>query len=112
MSYDVYESALHALAERARQAAQEAERAGDEREKSLQLMRASMLGNMLIALGKVDLDGRHVGVLADIRAQCERNEQKLRALGDEDAADRERVKAETIAIAEEALIKAKGGKRA
>lgn len=68
----------------------------DEREHSIHLMQASMLGDMLKSLGRAQHEGARPGILraqiASLTAQAERE----RAREDFDAADRALVKARTI----------------
>lgn len=83
-----------------RRAAEERDRAEacaqDEREHSIHLMQASMLGDMLKALGRVQHEGQRPNALRaqidSLKAQAE----KQQALGDYDAADRDLIKARTV----------------
>ena len=90
-----YEAALDAKAEEYRRAAAEAQGQGDEREHSLNLMRASMLGDMLKALGRAEHGGRR-GILKKLADEALARAEAAAARDDSDTADRERIKAETI----------------
>ena len=91
-----YNLALDRRAKEERERAAQAKACGDERGHSIHLMQCSMLGDMLKALGRVEHEGLRPGVLqAQIDALlCE--SERRQAQGDFDAADRARVKAETI----------------
>ena len=97
-----YEAALDKKSVEYRRAAVQAEERGDERERSLNLMRASMLGDMLKALGRAEHNGRR-GILQKLARESETRAESANARGDYDAADRERIKAETILWALECL---------
>ena len=101
---EAYYAALDARAEAFRAEAAQAEARGDERAHSLALMRASMLGDMLKVLGRVEHDGRR-GMLQAQIDRCEQQARQQAGRGDYDAADRERIKAETIRWARETLEK-------
>lgn len=96
-----------------RRAAEERARAeacaSNERERSIHLMQASMLGDMLKALGRVQHEGLRPGVL---RAQIDSlvvQAEKERRLEDFDAADRTLVKARTIEWALDRLTELENG---
>ena len=72
-----------------------AEAAGDERLRSICLMKASMLGDMLKVLGKLELSGRK-GNLEKLALQQMAEAGRLREKDDYDAAERSEIKAETI----------------
>ena len=97
-----YNAALDARAAEYREAAVRAEAQGDERLHSLNLMRCSMLGDMLKALGRVEHEGRRGTLRRQAEAASERA-AVAEGRGDFDAADRERIKAETILWAREQL---------
>ncbi len=72
-----------------------AEAAGDERLRSICLMKASMLGDMLKVLGRVELSGK-AGILERIACQQQAEAEKLKKQEDFDAAERAEIKAATI----------------
>lgn len=92
-----------ALDERAAAERTLAQACTDEREHSLHLMQANMLGDMLKALGRVQHEGLRPNALRAqidaLRAQAE----KQTAMEDFDAADRALVKARTVEWAMETL---------
>ena len=98
-----YNLALDRRAAQEREKAAQANARGDERSHSIHLMCASMLGDMLKALGRVQHEGIRPGVLQKqidaLTAEAQLRSEK----GDYDAADRARVKAETIAWAQNVL---------
>ena len=100
-----YEAALDAKAEEYRRAAELAGEQGDERGHSLNLMCASMLGDMLRALGRAEHSGRK-GLLQKIAGEASARSEAALARGDYDTADRERIKAETILWARDRLYEA------
>ena len=83
--------------------AAEAKASGDERGHSIHLMQASMLGDMLKVLGRVQHEGARPGVLQAQIDSLKTEEEKQREKGDFDSADRARIKAETIAWAQRTL---------
>ena len=91
-----YNAALDEQAARMLEEAENASQAGDERRRSLFLMQASMLGDMLKALGRVEHTHARTGILQaqidSFTAQAAVQENR----GDYDAADQARVKADTI----------------
>lgn len=95
MSPEKYEQTLALWAEQERAAALEAKNAGDERLHSICLMKASMMGDMLKVLGRVELSGKK-GTLERIARQCDAEAERMRAKEDFDAAERSEIKAETI----------------
>lgn len=72
-----------------------AEAACDERLRSICLMKASMLGDMLKVLGRVELSGK-AGMLERIACQQQAEAEKLKKKEDFDAAERAEIKAATI----------------
>lgn len=98
-----YNETLDLRAGEERERAAEAKAKGDERRHSVHLMQASMLGDMLKVLGKVQHEGARPGVLQAQIDSLKREEEKQKACGDYDNADRARVKAETIAWAQNVL---------
>lgn len=103
MDIQTYTRTLGEWADEAARLARIAREEGDERECSLKLMCASMYSQMLISLGSVEISGRRKGVIHAVRLNAEAAEQKLRALNDYDAADRERVKRDAILRVEKLL---------
>ncbi len=95
MTLEKYVSTLDIWADEARQEAALARDNGDERNHSIHLMRASMMGDMLKTLGRVELSGRK-GTLEKIAAQCDAEAEKLKLKEDFDAAERSLIKAQTI----------------
>ena len=96
MTLEKYEKTLDMWAQEERAKAEEARKAGDERQHSIGLMKASMLGDMLKVLGRVELTGVRRGVLEKIALQQTAEAEKLRAKEDFDAAERSEIKAATI----------------
>lgn len=91
-----YNAALDERAAAMRAEAENAKKAGDERRRSLFLMQASMLGDMLKQLGRVEHNRIREGILqAEINLMTGQA-ASFEARGDFDAADQARVKADTI----------------
>ena len=95
MTLETYVNTLDRWAETERANAAQAKSAGDERLHSICLMKASMLGDMLKTLGRVELQGRR-GVLLKIALQQEQDAETHRKNEDFDAAERSEIKAQTI----------------
>lgn len=95
MTLEKYEKTLDIWANEEKEKAAEAKKAGDERQHSIHLMKASMLGDMLKVLGRVELSGRS-GTLEKIARQQQAEAEKLKANEDFDAAEKNEIKAETI----------------
>lgn len=95
MTLEKYEKTLDIWANEERTKAAEAKQAGDERQHSIHLMKASMLGDMLKVLGKVELSGRK-GMLEKIAAQQTAEAGRFKIQEDYDAAEKSEIKAETI----------------
>ena len=95
MTLEKYEKTLDAWAGEERAKAAEAKQAGDERQHSIHLMKASMLGEMLKVLGKVELSGRK-GTLERIAAQQTAEAGRLKEQEDYDAAEKSEIKAATV----------------
>ncbi len=95
MTLEKYEKTLDLWADAEREKAAEAKKAGDERQHSICLMKASMLGDMLKVLGRVEMSGRK-GTLERLILQCGAEAGKLKEKEDFDAAERSEIKAETI----------------
>ncbi len=102
---DQYNAALDQRAAREKALAVQAQEKGDERQRALHLMQASMCGDMLKALGRTQHQNSAAGPLAKIRNGALQEGETLRARDDFDGADRARIKAETIAWAMEILEK-------
>ena len=102
--YERYDAALDAQAAVLRDEAAVAKSQGDQRAQSIELMKASMLGDMLKTLGRVEHD-RRPGLLESLAAQARGRAQALRSRDDFDAAEREDIKADTILWALETLRK-------
>jgi len=100
-----YDAALAQRAREEKEKALAAKECGDERAHSLHLMQESMLGNMLRQIGRVQHEGKRPGMMEDLIAQLEKEAEKQKSLGDYDAADRARIKGETIRFALECLLK-------
>ena len=98
---ELYNAALDERAEQERSLARAA--SGDERAHSLHLMQASMLGDMLKVLGRVQHEGRRPDVLQKQIDTLSAEAERLRAQEDFDQADRTLVKMQTIAWAQETL---------
>lgn len=95
MTLEKYEKTLDGWANEERIQAEQAKKAGDERRHSIHLMKASMMGDMLKVLGRVELSGRR-GTLEKIALQCDEEAEKLKGKEDFDAAERSEIKAQTI----------------
>ena len=102
MTLETYIKQLDIWAEQEREQAALAKQAGNEREHSICLMKASMMGDMLKVLGRVELTQKN-GILEKIARQNMDEAARLRALGDFDAAERSEIKAQTIRRAQALL---------
>ncbi len=80
---------------------------GDERTRSIHLMQASMLGDMLKVLGRVEYEGKKPKALENLINSFSEEAERLRKSGDYDASDRAEKKAITIQFALDALSEAK-----
>lgn len=100
-----YNALLDQRAVEEREKATKARAAGDEREFSIHLMQASMLGEMLKTLGRVEHEKTRPGILQAQIAALKMEGEKQRKKEDFDAADRTMTKMETIAFALETLKK-------
>ena len=96
MTLEAYEKQLDMWAGEERQRAAQAKKAGDEREHSICLMKASMLGDMLKVLGKFEMTRGKKGLLKKEIVFLMREEERLKDIEDYDAAERSRIKADTI----------------
>ena len=101
--YETYCGILDEEANRARECAEEAKTRGDERAHSICLMRASMLGDMLKVLGRVEMEGKRPRALETLVESFSNEAEQKRKLGDYDAADRAEQKAITVQFALDAL---------
>ncbi len=97
-----YDAALDARAAALREEAETAKAKADQRAQSIALMQASMLGDMLKTLGRVEHD-RRPGILQTVIDQAVQNAASSRARDDFDNAEREEIKARTIRWALETL---------
>ena len=95
MTLEKYEQILDGWAAEENRKAEAAKAAGDERIQSICLMKASMLGDMLKVLGRVELSGK-TRTLERIACQQQAEAEKLKKQEDFDAAERAEIKAETI----------------
>ncbi|MBO7385061.1 MAG: hypothetical protein J6U63_01820 [Clostridia bacterium] len=100
---ETYNSILDAKAAEFKEKAKAARAQGDERTLSICLMQASMLGDMLKQLGRVDHERIRPGLLEKEADFLEQNSRRISLTGDLDAADREQIKAHTTRFALEAL---------
>ena len=103
-----YNEALEQRAQKERSLAEQAKSRGDEREHSMRLMQASMLGDMLKQLGRAEHAGRR-GVLQKLADAAAARSQAALDRGDHDAADQEQIKARTILWAKQALVALEAG---
>ena len=102
-----YYKRLDEAAQQEKQQAAEAKARGEERAQSIHLMKASMLGDMLKALGRVVYEGKRPDALNNLVVSFGEEAEKARKSGDYDAADRAEQKAMTIQFAIDALEEAK-----
>ena len=96
MILERYTATLTAEAKRQTELAAEAAGKGDSRAQSIHLMKASMLGDMLKMIGKVDHEGIRPGLLGDTVKLMEKQAEEARKRDDFDLEDRQKVKADTI----------------
>ena len=83
-----------------------AEQSTDSREKSIRLMKASMLGDMLCVLGRVEHEGKRPNALESLIDSFSEEAERMHKLGDYDASDRAEQKANTVQFALDALREA------
>ena len=93
---DRYNAELDKMSARHREMALQAIEKGDEREYTIHLMQASMLGDMLKTFGRIKHEGKRPGYIENVLASLAKDEEKQKSAGDYDMADRARVKAQTI----------------
>lgn len=98
-----YNLALDRRAAEEREKAVRAKARGDEREHSIHLMCSSMLGDMLKVMGRVQHEGARPDILDKQIVSLEQEAERQQARGDYDSADRARIKAQTIAWAQNTL---------
>ena len=103
---EYYNHALDEAAEKERVLAQEAKAKGEERANSIHLMKASMLGDMLKVLGRVEHEGKRPNALETLIGSFSEEAERQRRLGDYDASDRAEQKAITVQFALDALREA------
>lgn len=103
ITYEAYCGILDAEASRMKEFAKKAKESGDERAHSVYLMRASMLGDMLKVLGRVELEGKRPRALETLVESFSNESEQQRRSGDYDAADRAEQKAITVQFALDAL---------
>ena len=106
MILERYNATLTAEAKRQTELAAEAAGKGDSRAQSIHLMKASMLGDMLKVLGRVELEGKRPNALETLIESFSSEAEKQYRLGDYDAADRAEQKAITVQFALDALREA------
>ena len=96
MTLEKYCETLNGWAAQERLNAEEAKKSGNEREHSICLMKASMMGDMLRMLGKVEMNHIRPGIMEKEIAFLTAESERLKGMDDYDAADRALIKAETI----------------
>lgn len=104
-----YNIALKTESERETALASEAALNGDARMRSVHLMKASMLGEMLNVLGRVEHEGKRPNALETLIESFIQEAERQRKLGDYDASDRAEQKAITVQFALDALREAEHG---
>ncbi len=102
MTLEAYMKQLDLWAAEEREKAAQAKLVEDERGHSICLMKASMMGDMLKVLGRVEWTQKN-GILEKIARQNMDEAARLRVLGDFDAAERSEIKAQTIRRAQALL---------
>ena len=96
MTLEKYEQILSAWSQEEKDRAMEAKKSGDERMHSIQMMKASMLGDMLKVLGKFEMTRGQKGLLEKEIVFLEKESERLKGIGDYDEAERAQIKAETV----------------
>ena len=104
---DYYNSLLNEESKKQAALAAEAKGRGDERAHSICCMKASMLGDMLKALGRVVYEGKRPNALKTLVVSLMDEAEAERKRGDYDASDRTEQKAITVQFAIDALEEAK-----
>lgn len=103
---DRYNQTLKKEAERERTLAADASEKGDARAQSIHLMRASMFGDMLSVLGRVEYEGKRPNALETLIESFSDEAERLHKLGDYDGADRAEQKSIAVQFALDALKEA------
>ncbi|MBQ1631310.1 MAG: hypothetical protein II049_00650 [Clostridia bacterium] len=101
-----YNNTLKSESERETALASEATKNGDARMQSIHLMKASMLGDMLKVLGRVEHEGKRLNALETLIESFLQEAERQRKLGDYDESDRAEQKAITVQFALDALREA------
>ena len=101
-----YNAALLEESKRENEQAAEAAKKGDMRTQSIHLMKASMLGDMLKVLGRVEHEGKRPNALETLIESFSAEAERQHRLGDYDAADRAEQKVNTVQFALDALREA------
>ncbi|MBQ5992367.1 MAG: hypothetical protein IJL62_07455 [Clostridia bacterium] len=101
-----YNQTLKTEAERQRSLAASASEKGDARMQSIHLMKASMLGDMLSVLGRVEHEGKRPNALETLIESFSDEADRLYKSGDFDGADRAEQKSITVQFALDALKEA------
>ena len=101
-----YNAALAEESKRETALAAEAAKHGDARMQSIHLMKASMLGDMLKVLGRVEYEGKRPNALETLIESFSAEAERQRKLGDYDASDRAEQKAITVQFALDVLREA------
>ncbi len=101
-----YYAALDEAAQKETALAAEASACGNERLKSIHLMKASMLGDMLKVLGRVEYEGKRPNALETLIESFSDEADRLYKSGDFDGADRAEQKSITVQFALDALKEA------
>ncbi len=94
-----YYAALDIEAQKEKELAAKATENNDERAKSIHLMKASMLGDMLKVLGRVEHEGKRPNALETLIDSFSQEAENQRKIGDYDASDRAEQKAITVQFA-------------
>lgn len=103
---EMYYETLAEEAKRQKMLAANAAEKGDARTQSICLMKASMLGDMLKVLGKVEHEGKRPNALESLIDSFSEEAERQHKRGDYDAADRAEQKAIAVQFALDALREA------
>ena len=101
-----YYAALSQESGRETELAAESAKKGDMRMQSIHLMKASMLGDMLKVLGRVEHEGKRPNALETLITSFTDESERQHKRGDYDASDRAEQKAITVQFALDALREA------
>lgn len=101
-----YYATLKEESDRETARAEKAKNGGDARMNSIHLMKASMLGEMLQVLGRVEHEGKRPNALETLIESFSQEAERQRRFGDYDASDRAEQKAITVQFALDALREA------